>query len=120
MPVTGGRPDQSVRRLVTRTCIGCRRRAEASDLVRLVAQQRADGPEIVVDRARNLPGRGAWLHPAAECVTAAVRRRAFASALRVPGLSVNPNDLTEKLGAAATDSWPSRGPEQVAEDMSTP
>jgi uncharacterized protein len=32
-----------------------------------------------------MPGRGAWVHEADECVDAALRRRAFVRALRVSG-----------------------------------
>ncbi|HZG97260.1 MAG TPA: YlxR family protein [Nocardioidaceae bacterium] len=67
-----------------RTCIGCRERASASDLVRLVAQ--GDGTTSVVpDPHHRAPGRGAHLHPATSCLDLAVRRRAFARAFRHPG-----------------------------------
>ncbi|WP_374107260.1 MULTISPECIES: YlxR family protein [unclassified Rhodococcus (in: high G+C Gram-positive bacteria)] len=39
----------------------------------------------VVDHRRRLPGRGAWLHPDANCLQQAERRRAFGRALRVTG-----------------------------------
>jgi predicted RNA-binding protein YlxR (DUF448 family) len=39
--------------------------------------------ELVFDEQAVLPGRGAWVHPAPECVDTALRRRAFARALRV-------------------------------------
>ncbi|MGC4932638.1 YlxR family protein [Gordonia sp. DT30] len=118
-PSGDGRRDRPVR-----TCIGCRHRAEAPALVRLVARQGADGSAIVVDLAKTMPGRGAWLHPRADCVSAAMRRRAFGPALRAPGLVVGPDDLADVIGAAAPspttdDSRPENGPEQVAEDMST-
>jgi predicted RNA-binding protein YlxR (DUF448 family) len=40
---------------------------------------------LIPDPRRRLPGRGAWLHPDAECLTRAERRSAFPRALRVPG-----------------------------------
>ena len=40
---------------------------------------------VTVDTQRRLPGRGAWLHPDDSCLTAAIRRRAFARALRITG-----------------------------------
>jgi uncharacterized protein len=40
---------------------------------------------LVVDVRRRLPGRGAWVHPQEQCVAQAVRRHAFARALRVTG-----------------------------------
>jgi uncharacterized protein len=39
----------------------------------------------IVDTARSLPGRGAWLHPAPQCLQQAIRRRAFTKALRIAG-----------------------------------
>ena len=61
-----------------RTCVGCRRRASQDALLRVVAE----GGTVAVDVRRRAPGRGAYLHPEASCVAAAVKRRAFARALR--------------------------------------
>jgi predicted RNA-binding protein YlxR (DUF448 family) len=61
--------------------VGCRRRAPAADLLRVVARSGA----LVVDERRVLPGRGAHLHPDPACLELAERRRAFPRALRVPG-----------------------------------
>ncbi|MBF6212567.1 YlxR family protein [Nocardia puris] len=73
-----------------RTCVGCRKRELAADLLRIVAQDResGDGSRIVMivpDPRRRLPGRGAWLHPLSACLSTAVRRRAIGRALRVSG-----------------------------------
>ena len=65
-------------RSTVRTCIGCRRRAAASELVRLVL---ADGVLRAGQRASH-PGRGASIHPSEACVVAAVRTHAFARAFR--------------------------------------
>ncbi|MBM6546004.1 YlxR family protein [Janibacter sp. YIM B02568] len=68
-----------------RTCIGCRRTDSRSVLLRVVAEPRGDGnPVVVPDPRRRLPGRGAWIHPDTVCLDLAVRRRAFARALRAP------------------------------------
>ncbi|WP_371676412.1 YlxR family protein [Streptomyces sp. NBC_01276] len=64
-----------------RTCVGCRVRAAKSDLLRIVAV----GDECVPDPRGTLPGRGAYVHPAAVCLDQAVRRRAFPRALRSAG-----------------------------------
>jgi predicted RNA-binding protein YlxR (DUF448 family) len=57
-----------------RTCTGCRAVVPQDELVRIVV----DGPRIVVDRhsapirvagVRRRPGRGAYVHPVAACVT---------------------------------------------------
>ena len=46
----------------------------------------ADGhPAVVPDPTATAPGRGAHLHPTTECYELAVRRRAFARALRFTG-----------------------------------
>jgi predicted RNA-binding protein YlxR (DUF448 family) len=55
---------------------------------------------LVVDAARRMPGRGAWLHPDPHCFELAVRRRAFGRALRVAApLDVSP--VAAFLAAAA-------------------
>lgn len=64
-----------------RTCVGCRTRAPRSDLLRVVVRD----SQLVLDERAVLPGRGAWVHPADACVSAALRRRAFVRALRVSG-----------------------------------
>ncbi|MEU4315835.1 YlxR family protein [Nocardia sp. NPDC024068] len=73
-----------------RTCVGCRKREPATELLRIVACGRtigddADAVAIVPDPRRRLPGRGAWLHPESACLRSAVRRRAIGRALRVSG-----------------------------------
>lgn len=64
-----------------RTCIGCRRTADAGELIRIVVDAARPGV-IRVDPRRRLPGRGAHLHPTTPCFEAATRKRAFARALR--------------------------------------
>ncbi|MCD2197197.1 YlxR family protein [Actinomycetospora endophytica] len=64
-----------------RTCVGCRTRGPASELLRVVAVDGACEP----DPRRRKPGRGAWMHPASDCLHRAERRKAFSRALRVPG-----------------------------------
>jgi len=48
-----------------RTCTGCRAVEPQRQLVRVAA----DGARLVVDRERRRPGRGAYVHPRAACVT---------------------------------------------------
>ena len=72
-----------------RTCVGCRRKAGKSELVRLVWQQ-----SVKVDPAQREPGRGAYLHPGPDCVALAVKRRSLGRALRVTG--VDPEVLAHR------------------------
>jgi len=65
-----------------RTCIGCRRVAPQSALIRMVGINHAGQVRIQVDEKRRLPGRGAWLHPDQNCINHAIQRRAFNRALR--------------------------------------
>ncbi len=67
-----------------RTCVGCRGRGSRSVLVRVAS---VDG-HAVVDERRVLPGRGAWLHPDPQCLSQALRRKAFGRALREPDVDV--------------------------------
>ena len=65
-----------------RTCVGCRRRAQRSALLRVVRVEDGAEPRAVVDPGRSLPGRGAWLHPDLQCLDLAERRRSVPRALR--------------------------------------
>ncbi|MEU2000150.1 YlxR family protein [Rhodococcus sp. NPDC019627] len=85
-----------------RTCIGCRERALALDLLRVVVSE--SGPQghiLVPDPRRRLPGRGAWLHPDQACLSLAERRRAFGRALRVAG-SVDTSEIEHWVRAERT------------------
>jgi len=68
-----------------RTCIGCRQRAAKRELLRVTAGSVDGRPAVVPDADGRLPGRGAHLHPTTECYDLAVRRKAFARALRLEG-----------------------------------
>ncbi|MGO9929314.1 MAG: YlxR family protein [Mycobacterium sp.] len=69
-----------------RTCVGCRKRELAVELLRVVAVPTGNGEyAVIVDTGSSLPGRGAWLHPVPQCAQQAIRRRAFTKALRIAG-----------------------------------
>jgi predicted RNA-binding protein YlxR (DUF448 family) len=93
-------------RVVMRTCIGCRQRAIAAELLRVVAgpaPQNAAGNSartVVPDPRRRAAGRGAWLHPIAECVALAERRRAFGRALRF-ATATDPTPVREYVASLA-------------------
>ena len=72
-----------------RTCTGCRQTAPQRELVRLVF----DGPQLIIDpgslpgvptaaQRGAAPGRGAYVHPRAACVTAAGLSRSFRRTVR--------------------------------------
>jgi predicted RNA-binding protein YlxR (DUF448 family) len=84
-PVTEARSAPDPLRGPVRTCVGCRKRELAVELLRVVAVDGNGEYAVTVDPARKLPGRGAWLHPERACLDAAIRRRAFARALRITG-----------------------------------
>ncbi|WDZ87512.1 YlxR family protein [Micromonospora cathayae] len=86
-----------------RTCVGCRKRAPASDLLRVVAVGDETGHSLRADPGRRLPGRGANLHPDPACFALAVRRRAFGRALRVTGVPDH-GELAKHVDAPSSTS----------------
>ncbi len=75
-----------------RTCVGCRRQAAKTDLLRVVAEDQGHGLVLVPDPPARRPGRGAYLHPDEDCLAQALRRRAFTRALRIiPGPGGGPD-----------------------------
>lgn len=56
-----------------RTCIGCRRKADRSEFIRIVAGQ----DQLQIDPAGHAEGRGAYLCPQDECFQKAIKKRAF-------------------------------------------
>ena len=58
---------------------------------------------LVVDGRRRAPGRGAYVHPAAECLQTAIARRAFGRALRLPaGSQPDTSAVQERLTQQGT------------------
>jgi uncharacterized protein len=101
-----------------RTCVGCRKRELAVELLRVVAVSTGNGKyAVTVDPAGSLPGRGAWLHPIPKCAQEAIRRRAFARALRIAGAPDASAVIEHIESLDALDHPPT---EQVAKNMSTP
>ena len=82
-----------------RTCIGCRSRVPASQLLRFVAVRAGEYSQLKPDPNRRLPGRGAHLHPDPACFAQAERRRAFGRALRLTGVA-DTGLLAEHIRAA--------------------
>jgi predicted RNA-binding protein YlxR (DUF448 family) len=67
-----------------RTCVGCRTAGQKTTLTRVV---RKPGGDVVVDRTGKLPGRGAYLCGAKECLASAIKHNKLGRALRceIPG-----------------------------------
>jgi predicted RNA-binding protein YlxR (DUF448 family) len=65
-------------------------------LVRL----RIEGDRVVIDR-KGQGGRGAWLHPSAECLEKAARRRAFGRAFRGASAAIDLAELRVGLTGSA-------------------
>ena len=82
-----------------RTCVGCRRRRPQGELVRLVG---AEGR--VVPALPGAPGRGAYVCPDAQCLEAAVKRRAFARAFRGP-VTIDPAVRQTVARRATHERW---------------
>lgn len=61
-----------------RTCVACRESGDRDALVRLVADPTASPQKIIVDYRARAPGRGAWVHPTATCVSAVEARPGMA------------------------------------------
>ena len=81
-----------------RTCVGCRKRATATELLRFVAA--GEPLRLVPDPFRRLPGRGAHVHPDPACFAQAERRRVFGRALRLTEVP-DTGRLAEHVRAAA-------------------
>ena len=88
-------PDESTPTGPVRTCVGCRGRAAKRELLRVTVGLVDGRPAVLPDPTGTAPGRGAHLHPSTECYDLAVRRKAFARALRCEG----------GLGAAAVGDY---------------
>ena len=76
-----------------RTCIGCRRVAGSTELVRIVV---IDGRLRVGPRGGQA-GRGASIHPREACVLNAVKKHAFTRAFRMPLLEPSGPDAVQAL-----------------------
>ena len=101
-----------------RTCVGCRKRELAVELLRVTAVSTGNGEYVVTaDPAGTLPGRGAWLHPVPQCAKEAIRRRAFARALRITG-ALDTTAVVEHIEQVDAPGAPAN--RQAAKNMSTP
>lgn len=67
-------------RKFTRTCVGCRKKREKKDLIRIVKNKQN---EVLVDITQNKSGRGAYICRSQSCFEEAIYRGRFKSALKI-------------------------------------
>ena len=96
--------------------MGCRQRADRSQLLRVVAGWVDGVLSVLPDPRARQPGRGAWVHPEPACLDLAERRRAFARALRQQG-PVDVSAVREHLEQLRTTA---RTPSTSTESGSSP
>ena len=77
--------------LPVRSCIGCRKRANPSALIRVVL---VDG-KVIPDLKGGAAGRGAWLHK--KCAEVAIARNAFVFAFKTNKAQEEAVDVSELL-----------------------
>ena len=80
-----------------RTCVGCRKKAPKSGLLRLVRRM---GGDIAVDPNATAPGRGAYVHPGEDCVRTAIRTRSLARVLKTQITGDRAGSLIEEVTKA--------------------
>ena len=85
-----------MRSQVMRMCVACREREMQKTLIRVVSRQ----GHLTVDLDQNAVGRGAYVHPATECIDNALKRRMFVRALRVSA----DVDVSEIVGLSNSDN----------------
>lgn len=67
------------RKTPIRTCVSCRETSEKRALIRVV---RTASGDVVVDPSGKMPGRGAYVCAAKECVAQAIKHKKLGRALR--------------------------------------
>lgn len=94
MPAEAEKEPEDDRRALERLCVATRAVRPVQNLLRLVA-----GPDGVLtpDLRRRLPGRGVWVTATRRAVEDAIRRKAFARALKRP--VETPADLPDRIEA---------------------
>jgi len=74
-----------------RLCLGCRQLRLKRNLIRIATFR--DG-RVIIDEAKKLGGRGAYICPIADCLIAATKRKGWSYGLRRP---IDPLTLNELL-----------------------
>ena len=84
------------RRSPQRSCVGCRTTRDKRDLVRVV---HTPEDRYLLDPTGKIGGRGAYVCPAPECLTLAVKRKSFDRAFR----QAVPKEALAELEAAVQE-----------------
>ena len=71
---------QKPRKIPQRQCVGCREMKNKKDLIRVVKSPQG---QVSLDFSGKLPGRGAYLCPAPDCLAKARKSRALDRALEL-------------------------------------
>lgn len=74
-----------------RSCIGCRKTGEPSELMRMVL---VDG-KVIFDQPQIAPGRGAWVHR--KCLKMAIDRQALKWAFKLTAMPDISTEVIETL-----------------------
>lgn len=75
-------------------CLGCRQLRDKRNLLRIAAFR--DG-RVIIDEAKKLGGRGAYVCPYADCVIAAAKKRSWAQGFKRPIDAKTVNELLSQL-----------------------
>jgi predicted RNA-binding protein YlxR (DUF448 family) len=85
-----------------RTCIGCRRREPAGEMVRLVVQAKPGETAGQVELAgRSRSGRGASVHPRPACLETGLRPEVLSRAFKQKVALADAKDLLERITIAS-------------------
>ena len=85
-----------------RTCIGCRRREPAAEMVRLVVQAQAGETAGRVELAgQSRSGRGASVHPRSACLETGLRPEVLSRAFKQKVTMADAKDLLDRITIAS-------------------
>ena len=70
-----------MKKIPSRTCIGCGTQKSKTELIRIVKTQSG---EIKLDKTGKLPGRGAYICPIADCFAKAVASKGLERSFKMP------------------------------------
>ncbi|MEO8704546.1 MAG: YlxR family protein [Kofleriaceae bacterium] len=96
-----------------RTCTGCRAVVAQAELVRVAV----DGSRLVVDRARRIPGRGAYVHPVASCVTIAGLARSLRRTVTPADIQRLVTELSRAGDNSSSSPTSSGDPSEIPDDL---